>query len=79
MMPTRGEFTIETYDIDNNLIDTYQDNNKIMARVPFNFSCMSYGAGCDGFNNEWPDDLVLSDFNIEYYFIHSFIHLLFIL
>lgn len=65
MIPTRGEFTIETYDINDNLIDTYQDNNKIMARVPFNYSCLTYGAGCSGFSGEWPDNPTLSDFKIS--------------
>ncbi len=64
MKPTRGEFTIETYDINDNLIDTYQDNNRIMARTPFNFACMTYGAGCSGFNNEWPDNITLDDFRV---------------
>ena len=64
MIPTRGEFTIETYDVNDNLIDTYNDNNRILARVPFNFSCMSYGTGCNGFGDEWPDDINLDDFKI---------------
>lgn len=64
MKPTRGEFTIETYDLDDNLIDTYSDHNQIMARTPFNYACLTYGAGCNGFNNEWPLNPTFDDFRV---------------
>lgn len=64
MVPTKGVFTIETYDVNNNLIDVYTDNNQIMARVPYNYACMTYGAGCNGYENEWQSGITLSDLNI---------------
>jgi len=65
MTPLKGYFRIETYDKHDKLINVYEDNNRIMVRVPYNFACVTYGMGCAGFG-DWPsgglniEDLAIS-------------------
>ncbi len=64
LKPVKGYFSIETYDKNDNLINFYEDRNKIMARVPYTIVGLFYGSESRGYNNELPPNTPASDLAI---------------